>query len=886
MDGSEIEQWECLKKLHDFMPVTHLKLKTNKNSEQLLAFVQHNSGLVSLELGSVTNDYLEKLAPHLTKLDSFSIRAPKITAIPAAICDRVKYLSCEDCDSLTNINAPKATALTCYNCPALTNINAPEATELVCYNCRALTSINAPNVIYPDFAKCDRLGNDSRIKILNNGRRHIIINFWDKIDVLDTLLQTYYRRVIPKLGLSNVEFLSLEGLLRETQQLIIPAESSSAAEQLQCEAKLNSFQEEIFALPSKVSSLQSFQLAWFDDLRKLNNLQLQKDRLCWLAGLAAISAVTDRGPLVDPDALPTLTAIGNLTDPFLRRHATLALFAMYDFGASAQKEIWEKLNEQIPSHLFLPNLFLAQTKISAEKRVELLKALEGDYYKPTERLIPILETICLLSASKSLNALKHENILGIIFKKAPERGPRENAKKYQRTVEIYRSNQKKAVVACRDLLLFNKSQELTNVQNEAELLESHKKVCQEVFGVKAELAYKFNDTFKSKRYANALFTYAARLQTLPASQKTLLTHLLGEFVNGHLEGKFPGNRYDISNNMHLDTVFKNNEELFTKWKDPFEIDLSASENTSPPSLSSPDEILWGQMQVAIENGHLGENQKHLFPVLIQTIESNEPETVQEALKKVSGKLERVRNEIPSVSPQEKNELMQRESYLKIEAYCLMALCRDAELAARLVNLHKLHEELAALEFKNDVQGMIDMLDPSKASEAKWIKIETTDAWEDLLLMGSEVTNSCQRIDGDPDLNKCLLAYILDGKNKLMIVRDVEGKIAARSVLRILWDSQHKKPVLFMERIYHRTANSALSDLILRGCVEKAKEMGLPLVASPKEAPEKASYSESLCALGGPAPFEYVDALSGIQKNGEFTISRSNIIYTPLADEMN
>ena len=176
--------------------------------------------------------------------------------------------------------------------------------------------------------------------------------------------------------------------------------------------------------------------------------------------------------------------------------------------------------------------------------------------------------------------------------------------------------------------------------------------------------------------------------------------------------------------------------------------------------------------------------------------------------------------------------------------------------------------------------MLDILDPSKASKAAWVKIQTTDAWEDLILLGTEVSNSCQRIDGDPKLNKCLLAYILDGKNKPMIVRDSEGKIAARSVLRILWNSKQNSPVLFMETIYTKTGDPVLSDLIIKGCIGKAKEMGLPLVASAKDFKMGTPYLDKLSALGGPARFEYVDALRGIQEDGRFTISQSKLIYMP------
>lgn len=41
---------------------------------------------------------------------------------------------------------------------------------------------------------------------------------------------------------------------------------------------------------------------------------------------------------------------------------------------------------------------------------------------------------------------------------------------------------------------------------------------------------------------------------------------------------------------------------------------------------------------------------------------------------------------------------------------------------------------------------------------------------DLILIGTEVP-SCQHIDKDPSYSKCLLAYLIDGKNRALVVKD-------------------------------------------------------------------------------------------------------------------
>ena len=115
------------------------------------------------------------------------------------------------------------------------------------------------------------------------------------------------------------------------------------------------------------------------------------------------------------------------------------------------------------------------------------------------------------------------------------------------------------------------------------------------------------------------------------------------------------------------------------------------------------------------------------------------------------------------------------------------------------------------------------------------------------------------------------------ENKVILIKDSQGIIVARTVLRILWDKAQKRPVLFMERIYTKGANEELFNLIRKGCEEVAKNMNLTLVASRKDFPDGPPYNGELFALGGPVPFEYVDALSEIQENGEFIIQNSCLV---------
>jgi len=284
------------------------------------------------------------------------------------------------------------------------------------------------------------------------------------------------------------------------------------------------------------------------------------------------------------------------------------------------------------------------------------------------------------------------------------------------------------------------------------------------------------------------------------------------------------------------------------------------------------------MTQAIRENHLGDNHKELYPILTAFLDrkefaENDAEEIENVVSKMKEQCKSIAQVARTVESKQKEVLQEQLLRLGIEICCLMLLNPDLKPPQRMNILGELLAKSDKLEFKNDVTGIIREVEPAKASPVKWVKVHDSDSWEDMLLMGDEVSNSCQRISGDPYYNKCLLAYIGDGKNKLMIVRDIQGRIAARSVLRILLDEKGS-PVLFMERLYTKKSDPKLAELILQGCLSKAKIMGLPLVASIKDYPELAKnavYPGALKALGGPAPYEYVDALGGIQKDGQFSI---------------
>lgn len=139
-------------------------------------------------------------------------------------------------------------------------------------------------------------------------------------------------------------------------------------------------------------------------------------------------------------------------------------------------------------------------------------------------------------------------------------------------------------------------------------------------------------------------------------------------------------------------------------------------------------------------------------------------------------------------------------------------------------------------------------------------IEDSDQWDDLLLSGTEIQGSCLNIHIPTLFAEALLPYLVDGKNRMALIKNSSGKIVARRVLRLV--SHGKNPVLFQERTYVNPGvpQEALA-LLDQLCIEKAKSLKIDLVRSVNfEKGESGDYPSDLFISKSPAYFEYIDAL--------------------------
>jgi|GEM_PF-3863988 len=171
-------------------------------------------------------------------------------------------------------------------------------------------------------------------------------------------------------------------------------------------------------------------------------------------------------------------------------------------------------------------------------------------------------------------------------------------------------------------------------------------------------------------------------------------------------------------------------------------------------------------------------------------------------------------------------------------------------------------------------GEISEYAPEKCG--KWTFIDT-DSPEDLLLCGTEIAGSCQTIHGQPDKVKGLLGYLIDGKNRMIAIKDESGRIRARCLFSILL-TQEGEPVLMLETMYTAKMDREAEIALERFAVRRAQALGMRMFSQVEPIGYKCSpYPNPLRSVSEAAPFEYRDSCGSIQQ-GPFSVS--NLLEWP------
>lgn len=410
----------------------------------------------------------------------------------------------------------------------------------------------------------------------------------------------------------------------------------------------------------------------------------------------------------------------------------------------------------------------------------------------------------------------------------------------------------------------------------------------QISGVK-DIVTKFNATFGNSRNPSAIFVYAARLNKLSNSKpldgtdspRALCFKALKKFVTSVLEGNYTADRYDDSDSsntvqqqMHSRIVSENDPGIWDRWK-----------QGSKKSLAEMKGLREGRdVNIAAD---LKETLTSRFPQLTACFNAPSPQSIKQSRDRLIEIKQRLLSQVRELSGNDnQKEILQGEiSDIGLQLDILPLLSAKDHAKKKKVLSSKLPGILKKISPGDpDLRACFEKLnrdlngDPEASKYTGWT-VEDSDDWQDMFFSGTEVSGSCQHVDYDPEYNKCLMAYPGDRKNRVIVIKDSSGKIVARRLIRLLYEEDSKKGMVFMEKLYKSTAcTPEMEGVVEDMCVMQAKERGLSLISKTSEKEDLPPFKGKLRSYGSNAPYEYQDSGGGttgcIRENGVFTIPRN------------
>ena len=440
--------------------------------------------------------------------------------------------------------------------------------------------------------------------------------------------------------------------------------------------------------------------------------------------------------------------------------------------------------------------------------------------------------------------------------------------------------------------------------------EQARKIFQKLFELSdTQLSY-YDETFGQCSNETALLTYYSKMQSLTDSKADEARKTFKLFVQSVLSPQgsdFYKMRYNPQLNPQLDDVFTVSPTLKTRWEKDADQDLEAfiQENKITAREYKPD--FENFVSKALRHRHLDPKYYGLLEKYLATKETGQREKIKEEIQTLSleySSAKKKDNQAQQLSPEAAHALIQLqlldllEKPINLERSLLDRHNEHLKILNKILNVMAKCHSVTGGQFKHDVSGLITGLKsnkrPSTAMDLTgWKVVETANFWR-LFMCGTDVEGSCQSVDGDPSLNKCLMGYVMSGHVKMLAILNAKGETVARCMLKLSTVEESGKPALFLEEIYPDAARPILREALIQFAIKRAETLGLPLgtvasfpapsdqeieVFDAQNEPDEDNTSQVWVCAGGMAPFEYVDALFEPVEGG-YALPNVQLLYRP------
>lgn len=610
------------------------------------------------------------------------------------------------------------------------------------------------------------------------------------------------------------------------------------------------------------------------ELVKKAKIQEEKEEMLqWLGRVELRFKYENVPPSIQMKMLPILTDLATF---YTREREDITDFIF-------SNRVWEKpdLNLLVKSpyervlNLILLNIFDRSTELLN------LKLLTHDSMKNSQTYTPILKGLLAIAKNGFFTPAKKKELVNAFIRGEPTN---ENIKGIARDLQL--------LTLLIDLGYEDKIITMESASKISEFIETILKVDIGLQGTPKELQEKYLATFGSSqaREPGIILIYAGQLKKLndPIERENCLK-ALKEFMSSVFNGNEAYKDLRYKNNPHLNFAFRKRPEMKEEWMKGAKYDLETYLSKVTPQKKKEgvaEDSAFTFLKTQSGLGHL-EDKSDIYKILNDFLKKENNE------KHRKSAIEELKTKLRTTTEENKPKI-----HLQIAILTLLDTSKELKRSKIYDGKIKPLMEIifaANSQFKNDLKELPDKMKPRvKPASLKGFTIEDTDNSYDFILSGKEVLGSCQNPTGDPEKNKCLLGYAVDGKIRMIAVKDANGKIVARRIMRLLHDPKFKTPVLYQELLYSdNRVTPEMKQAIDQLFIERAKALGIPLVRDSEDKDRKTLriYPNPIISYGNPAPFEYVDTKQekdeemrpmGVVAKGEYTLPKASlsVIYVP------
>ncbi len=403
----------------------------------------------------------------------------------------------------------------------------------------------------------------------------------------------------------------------------------------------------------------------------------------------------------------------------------------------------------------------------------------------------------------------------------------------------------------------------------------------DVFKVNIHNINYYQTTFGKQHDQTALLIYYAKMKQLVEHERQPMLAILNKYVNSVLSSnakEYYKLRYNEEFNPQLKLVFNRYPWLREIWQKGAKknYDQFISKHQISNQIKNFDLIAFLKSKI-LTHQHLPIKYSKLFEQYMTTADLIEKQKIEDLLLKQQETISE-----QSATPQDKVQIKaaydiqlalikavkENPTDPEKQITCLLEIKRNMRFVERCEFFYDVSTATRRLMFNSTKQ----------TNTTGWSIIDTDHYWT-MFMVGTEVEGSCQRVDGDPNLNKCLMGYVMNGDYRVLAIQNMEGITIARCMMHLLWDTNNQTATIFIEDLYPWFTSSQQQQVLYQFAIERAADLGLTL-ANVEGTIESASYNNPLIRESGGAPWVYCDADHGAKENGSYKIKQAQILYDP------